>query len=162
MAGAEAVPAEQVLHDHLRVDESLSLQVVAQAGVAGFERCLPLGAPRIGIEAVHLARMTQAGVRRRANFIESHASDQLRRRGGRRCCARRRTSQRDGLSDDVVIPLEQSAGGHHVDSGTEERAEFVDEVDLVQQGSPRFELGEEAHVAGRIGDAPSEPKTHTA
>ncbi len=54
----------------------------------------------------------------------------------------------------MLVALEQSAAGDDVNSGTEHRGEFVDEVYLVQERSPRFELDEEVHVARRAGAAP--------
>src|SRR2546422_339503 len=55
-----------------------------------------------------------------------------------------------------MVPVEQPTPGHDIDSGTEQGCELVDEVDLIEQRSSRFELDEKIHIAGRGGVASSD------
>lgn len=61
-------------------------------------------------------------------------------------------SERQRLNQDVSVPFEQTTLRDDVDPGSEQLLEVRDQMELVQQGSARFELDQQVHVAcsGRL------------
>ena len=46
-----------------------------------------------------------------------------------------------------MVASEQPASGDDVDPGAEQSSELIDQVDLIEQGSPGLELDQEIDVA---------------
>jgi len=71
-----------------------------------------------------------------------------------------RGSQRDGVSPDVVIAIEEPAGGHDINRSLEQHGESVLEMDEVEQRAVRLELDEEIDVARGVLVAASHRSEH--